>query len=348
VIIYTPPKSADRIPIIDLAAGFSPDLAERQKVAWEIHKACRETGFFYVANHGIADTLIDDQFRFAKRFFELPLAEKLTLDMKKSPSKVGYEPIGTQVLDSQDDGAEKAPQDLKESFQCAMELPDDHPLALSGLRGFGHNQWPSDLPGFKEQTLAYQAAVRALGDRILRLMALSLELPEDFFLSVYDTPGLGLRLLHYPPQPAEAKSNQIGAGAHTDWGGITLLAQDSVGGLEVRNATGEWIAAKPIPGTIVINLGDLMARWTNGLYNSNAHRVMNNGVRRTDRYSIAFFYSPRPTAVIEALPTCVAADRPPQFKTCTAQEHMDEMFRRSYGYAVTTAEAAPEMRRGLA
>jgi isopenicillin N synthase-like dioxygenase len=234
---------------------------------------------------------------------------------------------------------DKAPYDLKESFQCAMELPDDHPLARSGMRGFGHNQWPSGLPGFKEQTLAYQAAVRDLGDRVLRLMALSLDLPEDYFERVYDTPGLGLRLLHYPPQPEKAAANQIGAGAHTDWGGITLLAQDGVGGLEVRNAAGEWIAAKPIPGTFVINLGDLMARWTNGLYNSNAHRVMNNGVRRTDRYSIAFFYSPRPSAVIEALPTCVAVDRPAQFETCTAQEHMDEMFRRSYGYAVAASPA---------
>jgi isopenicillin N synthase-like dioxygenase len=348
VIVYTPPKPADRIPIIDLTDSFSPALADRQKLAWEIHKACRETGFFYVANHGIAPALIDDQFRFAKRFFELPLPEKLSLDMKKSPSKVGYEPIGAQVLDSQDDKAEKAPQDLKESFQCGMELPDDHPLARSGLRGFGYNQWPSNLPGFKEQTLAYQAAVRALGDRILRLMALSLDLPEDHFEAVYDLPGLGLRMLHYPPQPPDAPPNQIGAGAHTDWGGITLLSQDSIGGLEVRNAAGEWIAATPIPGTFVINLGDLMARWTNGLYNSNAHRVMNNGTRRTDRYSIAFFYSPRRSAVIEALPTCVSAERPPQFKSCTTQEHMDEMFRRSYGYAVTDTAAAAGKGRALA
>ena len=339
MIIYTPPKPADQIPVIDLAGSFSPDVAERRKVAWEIHKACRESGFFYVISHRIPAEVIDDEFGIAKRFFELPLSEKLKIHMKKSPSKVGYEPIGAQVLDNQDDGVDKAPYDLKESFQCAMELPDDHPLARSGMRGFGHNQWPSGLPGFKEQTLSYQAAVRDLGDRVLRLMALSLDLPEDYFERVYDTPGLGLRLLHYPPQPEKAAANQIGAGAHTDWGGITLLAQDGVGGLEVRNAAGEWIAAKPIPGTFVINLGDLMARWTNGLYNSNAHRVMNNGVRRTDRYSIAFFYSPRPSAVIEALPTCVAVDRPAQFETCTAQEHMDEMFRRSYGYAVAASPA---------
>jgi isopenicillin N synthase-like dioxygenase len=337
VIIYTPPKATDHIPVIDLVGSFSPDPGYRKQLAWEVHKACRETGFFYVANHGIRAGLIEGQFEFARRFFELPLGEKLRIHMKQSPSKVGYEPIGAQVLDSQDAGSEQAPSDLKESFQCAMELSDDHPLARSGIRGFGHNQWPAALPGFKEHTLTYQSAVRGLGDRVLRLIALSLDLRENYFESVYDMPNLGLRLLHYPPQPERAAPNQIGAGAHTDWGGITLLAQDDVGGLEVRNAAGEWISAKPITGTFVVNLGDLMARWTNGLYNSTAHRVMNNAVRRTDRYSVAFFYGPRPSAVIEAMPSCVSAERPAQFKSCTAQEHMDEMFRRSYGYAVAAA-----------
>lgn len=339
MIIYTPPKAADKIPVIDLKGSFSDDPAARQQVAWEIHKACRESGFFYVTGHGIPQPLIDAQFDWAKRFFELPIDEKQTINMKKSPSKVGYEPIGAQVLDSQDDKGEKAPFDLKESFQCATELPDDHPLVQRGLRGFGHNQWPAALPGFKMQMLAYQAAVRDLGDRVLRMLALSLDLPENHFEQFYDLPGLGLRILRYPPQPANAAPNQIGAGAHTDWGGITLLAQDDIGGLEVRNADGEWISAKPIPGSFVVNLGDLMARWTNGLYNSNSHRVMNNGVRSTDRYSIPFFYSPNPTAVIKALPTCVGEDRPAQYGPCTTQEHMDEMFRRSYGYSVTTAAA---------
>jgi len=340
MIVYTPPKPADSIPVIDLTNSFSPDIEERKKVAWEIHKACRETGFFYVVNHGIPVELIDGQFEWARRFFARPLDEKIKIDMKKSAGAVGYEPIGAQVLDSQDDSGDAAPFDLKESFQCSMELPDDHPLAQAGIRGYGHNQWPDNMPGFKEQTLTYQAAVRDLGDRVMRLMALSLDLPENYFESVYDYPGLGLRMLLYPPQPETAAPNQIGAGAHTDWGGVTLLAQDNVGGLEVRNAAGEWIAATPVPGSFVVNLGDLMARWTNGLYNSNAHRVMNNGVRRTDRQSIAFFYSPRPSAVIEALPTCVTADRPAVFATCTAQEHMDEMFRRSYGYKPGESAAA--------
>jgi isopenicillin N synthase-like dioxygenase len=262
----------------------------------------------------------------------LPLERKLALHMKNAPSTAGYEPIGGQVLDSQDAAAEKAPPDLKESFYVAMELPDDHAWARKRIRGFGHNQWPGELAGFREQTLAYRAAIRELGDRVLAMLALSLELPEDHFERFYDMPGTTLRLLRYPPHPAAALANQLGAGAHTDWGGITLLAQDGIGGLEVRNVADEWIQAAPVPGTFVVNLGDLMQRWTNGVYRSNMHRVKNNSAAQ-DRYSIAFFYSPRPDSRIECLPTCTDAERPPQFAPCTAAEHTYEMFRRSYGYS---------------
>jgi isopenicillin N synthase-like dioxygenase len=177
--------------------------------------------------------------------------------------------------------------------------------------------------------LTYHAAISELSMRVVRLLALSLDLPADYFSPMFDMPNTTLRMLKYPPQPESTAFNQMGAGAHTDWGGVTLLAQGDIGGLEIRNAAGDWIRAQPIPGTFVVNLGDLTARWTNGLYNSNLHRVMNN-VSGRDRYSIPFFFGPRPSAIIEALPTCVSADRPAQFSTCTAQEHVNEMFRRSY------------------
>jgi isopenicillin N synthase-like dioxygenase len=334
MILYTPPRPATSIPVIDLSGSFTNDPAARKQVAWDIHRACRDSGFFYVSNHRVPQQLIDDQFVWAQRLFALPLQAKLDMHMEKSPSTAGYEPIGGQVLDSQDANAETAPADLKESFYFGMELPDDHPAVLRYQRSFGHNQWPATLPGFREQTLACQAALRDLGDRLLALIALSLDLPEDWFCAFYDMPVTTLRLLKYPPQPGSAADNQLGAGAHTDWGGITLLAQDSSGGLEVRNAAGDWIEATPIPGTLVINLGDLMARWTNGLYNSNMHRVKNNKTN-ADRYSIPYFYGPRPDAVIEPMPTCVSDDNPQRFPTCTAAEHVYEMFRRSYGYAPT-------------
>ncbi|MGO8915314.1 MAG: isopenicillin N synthase family dioxygenase [Stellaceae bacterium] len=336
MIPYEPPKPAEAIPVIDLSGSFSADPADHKAVAWEIHRACREAGFFYVANHRVPEALIAAEMAWARRFFDLPLAAKLALSLKKSPTKAGYEPIGGQVLDSQDDTADTAPPDLKESFYCGMELPDGHPWAVKRLRGFGHNQWPAGLPGFREQNVTYWQAMTDLGNRLLSLLALSLDLPPSCFESAFDMPLATLRLIKYPPQPATAELNQIGAGAHTDWGGITLLAQDEIGGLEVRNAAGAWIAAPPIPGTFVINLGDLMARWTNGLYTSNMHRVRNNDAGR-DRYSVPFFYSPRPDTVISPLPGCASQAHPQRFKTCRAEEHMAEMFRRSYGYAPTEA-----------
>jgi isopenicillin N synthase-like dioxygenase len=334
MLIYTPPQTPKSITVVDLSPSFAPGT--RDDVAAAIHRACRETGFFYVSGHRIPDSLVRDQFDWAKRFFDLPADEKLALHMKRSPTTAGYEPIGGQRLDSQDANTEAAPPDLKESFYCGVELPDTHPYAARHVRGFGHNQWPDRIPDFRVQMLAYRDAVTRLSDHLLSLLALSLDLDEDWFAPRFDMPVGTLRLIKYPPQPHNAAANQIGAGAHTDWGGITILAQDSVGGLEVRTAAGDWIEAPPLPGTFVINLGDLMSRWTNGIYSSNMHRVNNNRSGR-DRYSVPFFYGPRPDAVIEPIASCVDAQHPRRYEVCTAAEHMREMFQRSYGYAPTAA-----------
>jgi isopenicillin N synthase-like dioxygenase len=330
--LYTSPSPPTSIPVIDLSDAQSG--SGQADAARQIHRACRETGFFYVSGHGIARQLVDAQFAAAQRFFALPLEEKLALHMHNSPTTAGYEPMGGQILDSQDATSEKAPPDLKESFYCGLEVPVDHPMAVRKARGFGHNQWPQCMPDFRTQMLAYYDAVRDLGDRILSLLALSLELDANWFAPFYADCGATLRLIHYPPQPARTQFNQIGAGAHTDWGGITILAQDDIGGLEVQTVTGDWIEATPIPETFVINLGDLMARWTNGIYNSNLHRVK-NARAGADRYSVPFFYSPSPDSLIEPMPSCIGTDHPRRFADCTAAEHMSEMFRRSYGYALT-------------
>ncbi len=329
MIIYEPPKSADHIPVIDFAGSFTADAEAHRAIGWEVHKACRETGFFYVKNHGIPESLIANQFEQSRRFFDLPLDRKMAIHMTQSPTMVGYEPVGVQVTDSQDPKAKASPPDLKEAFFIGEEIGPDHPYAGKKIRGYGFNQWPDDLPGFRDAVLAYHAAISGLSMQVVRMLALSLDLPIDYFVPMFDMPNTTLRMLKYPPQPARVDFNQMGAGAHTDWGGVTLLAQDDVGGLEVRNASGDWIRATPIPGTFVVNLGDLMSRWTNGIYRSNFHRVMNN-VSGRDRYSMAFFFGPRPSSVIDALPTCVSDDRPAQFEPCTAQEHVNEMFRRSY------------------
>ena len=323
MLIYAPPETLSTIPLVDLSD------TDEAAVARAIGDACRNIGFFYIVNHGVPQHLIDDQFAWTKRFFDLPLADKLALHLRNSPTTAGYVPMGGQRLDSQDDSGDVAPTDVKEAFYCGMELPDDHPLAQLNIRNMGHNQWPAALPGLREQVIAYHEALRVLADRVLQLMALSLDLPPDWFEPFHDWPGFGIRMLRYPPQPENAAFNQIGAGAHTDWSGITLLAQDDLGGLEVRNAAGTWVEATPVPGSFIVNLGDLMARWTNGLYSSNMHRVKNIASDR-DRYSVPFFYAPRFDAVIEPVPTCVGPGQPAKFPPCTTIEHMMEMFNRSY------------------
>lgn len=335
MIIYTPPRPATTIPIIDLSASFSPDLQERKEVAWELHNACRDIGFFHVSGHRVSQPLIDAQFARMKRFFDLPLKEKLAIHMKKSRTTAGYEPSGGQTLDSQDPTSEKAPADLKESFYCGTELPADHPLARERMRSFGHNQWPATLPGFREQMLRYRIEMCKLGNRLLSLLSLSLRLPEDYLARFYEPPSTTLRILRYPPHPPFALANQLGAGAHTDWGGVTILAQDDIGGLEVRNVAGEWLEATPIADTFVINLGDLMQRWTNGLYRSTMHRVKNRSASNGNCHSIAFFYGPWRNALIECLPTCTDAEHSPKYAAVTAEQHTREMFERSYGHAPT-------------
>ncbi len=336
--LYTPSKAPTFIPIVDLADTQTVGGPARDRAAQDIHRACRETGFFYIANHGTDQKLIDDQFAMAKQFFDLPMEDKMRLSLRSNPAAVGYEPIGGQKLDSQDPTKEAAPPDLKESFNWGTDVPPDHPYALAGYRGYGANRAPA-LPGFRSQMDVYANEMRRVGDHLLALIARSLDLPDDWFKPFFTSKGGKLRMIKYPPQPDDAQFNQLGAGAHTDWGGVTLLAQDQIGGLEIRNVAGDWIQAKPVDGAFVVNIGDLMARWTNGLYTSNLHRVRNNHSEK-DRYSIPFFYDADPVAKIEAIPTCVTPDAPAKYAPCTSNEHMAEMFQRSYGFRPDRAKAS--------
>jgi isopenicillin N synthase-like dioxygenase len=325
VIIYNPPKTPETIPLIDLSDSFSPDIERRKAVAWAMHKAARETGFFYVANHGVPEALMQAQLDGARRYFDLPLARKMELDIAHSPIMRGYEPMASQTLD------EGSPPDLKEGFMLARDLGPDHPYVIKGTPYEGVNRWPADPPGFREQIEAYLAAMMDLGRRLVGCLALSLDLDEDYFADALAEPSCTVRLLHYPPQPADARFNQLGSGAHTDWGLITILLQDEIGGLEVLNADGDWIRADPIPGAFVINLGDMVPRITNGLYHSTMHRVLNNASGR-DRYSSPCFFNPGYYYSFDCVPTCRdLADRPPP--TVTFGEHVQDMFRKTYGQA---------------
>lgn len=315
--------AASRIPVIDIAGLRSKELGDRRAVARQIRQACHEVGFFYIANHGVAEELIQQTLAAVQRFFALPLQVKNQISVTQSQISRGYEPIGHQTLD------EAAAPDLKESVLIGVERDWDDPLVQANTPNHGPNQWLSDFPGWREQMEAYFAAMLSLGRQLAQALALSLELPEDGFDGAIDDPMAVLRLLHYPPHPLQARPDQRGCGTHTDWGCLTILLQDSVGGLEVCTAAGEWIAAEPIPGTFVINLGDMMARWTNDYYQSTPHRVMNRSDR--DRYAIPFFFDLNYHALVECLPTCQSQTNPPRYPPITAGEHIMEMYRKTYG-----------------
>ena len=310
------------IPIIDVAGLFSGASGDRRAVAREMRVACCDTGFFYVTNHGLDDAFLDGTFAQSKRFFELPLAEKERIDLAKSPISRGYEPIGGQQLDL------TASRDLKESVYLGVDRGPDDPLVVAETPNHGPNQWPDGLAGWREYMEDAFGRLSDLSRALSRGLALSLDMPEDHFAAMETDPMSILRLLRYPPHPKDAGPDQFGCGAHTDWGCLTILAQKESEGLELRNAAGDWILARPIPDTLVINLGDMMARWTNDLYQSTPHRVINKS--GGERYSIAFFHDVNYHALVECLPTCQGADSPAKYRPILAGDHIYDMYQKTY------------------
>jgi isopenicillin N synthase-like dioxygenase len=298
MIPYKPPKVAP-LPVIDI--GKERDEAA---IARELRTAALDTGFFYVANHGVPPETIANAFTALPRFFGLPPEAKERL--RRGKGRKGYEGTGVQIIDA------GSPPDLKESWNMGWERDPTDPNPPV-------NQWPEGLPGFREALEAYYGSLEDVGARLIRFVALSLELPADYFAAAFDPPSTSLRTLCYPPQPEDAQYNQMGAGAHTDIGVLTILAQDDCGGLELCNVAGEWLSAQVIPGTFVVNIGDMLARWTNDRYRSSLHRVMHATTQRS-RYSMAFFFSPRYATTIAPLPCCLEQGEKPKYEPVLAGE----------------------------
>lgn len=315
---------APTLPLIDVGALRGDDPAAWQAVADQLRAACTQRGFFYIVNHGVAPALIDAAFAASQRFFDQPMADKLAIDKKLSPCNRGYEPLRAQTLES------GAPPDLKESFYVGAEVAADDARVRAGRFNTGPNQWPADLPGFREAMEGYYAAAHALGATVVRALALSLDLPRGHFDGYLHDAAATLRLLHYPPQPANPEPGEKGCGEHTDFGGVTLLLQDDAGGLQVWDAQRRaWIDAPPVPGAYVVNIGDLFARWTNGRYVSTLHRVINRSGR--ERYSIPFFFTGNLQQRVECLPTCLAPGEQPRYPAVTVEQHQIDCYRRTYG-----------------
>lgn len=313
------------IPTIDLTP-VGTDEPAWSSVIRQVRAASSDAGMFRVTGHGVASELIDAHFAFARAFFALDPVEKRAIDVGRSNCFRGFEAFETQTIDA------AAPGDLKEGFIMGPDLPPDHPHVLAGYPNTGSNLWPVRPAGLRAHMEAYVEATNGLGRRIAAVLARSLDLPATYFRELLADPLNYSQLLYYPSVTAPSGANRMGAGAHVDWGMLTMLLQDDVGGLEVRLADGSWQPVAPVAGSFVIILGEMMLRLTNGRYRSAEHRV-NKNVSGRDRYSMPTFFDPGYDARIACVPSCQSASGEPRFAACTVAEHMLQMARRTLSAA---------------
>ncbi len=287
----------DRIPVIDIGGLLSeaPGAAV-EAIGEKVRAACLGTGFFYVSGHGIAEDLVAEVFAQNRSFHARPLDEKLKI--KLNLWHRGYQPFATSTLISSARFAPAEQPNQLESYFLRHEVaPADPGYRVKEL--MGPNQWPDD-PAFRDVVGRYDAAVRPLGHRLLPVFSVAVGERPVFFDRFFDRPSTALRLIHYPPAPAAGPEDLFGIHPHTDYGFLTILAQDDVGGLEVQRVDGSWIEVPYLPGTFVLNIGDILARWTNEVFNSTPHRVTNKSTRR-DRYSVGMFFDPNIEAAVSCL-----------------------------------------------
>src|SRR5262245_28853243 len=266
----------NEVPVIDLAPALGGGRRARLAVAARIDEACREIGFFAIAGHGVSPALVDDLRRAAHEFFALPPAEKLGTRHPVPGTNRGYHPVGGETLSRAND--EAAPPDLKEFFHVGpVDVSDDvYYTSVLGRQHFAPNLWPPVPAGFAAAAIAYYRAMDRLIGALMRLAALALDVDESFFDHKVDRSIGTMRLNYYPAQATPPAPGQLRASAHTDYGGFTILSGEDVpGGLQVETRAGQWIDVPTTPDTFVVNIGDLLMRWTNDRWLSNMHRVVN-------------------------------------------------------------------------
>jgi len=331
--------AASRIPVIDYGPYFAGETGALERVAADVAYACEDVGFFYASNHGVPKELIDRAFAASRRFHSLPLDQKLAV--KLNENNIGYLPINASVQGASTVHKATKPNQ-NESFFVSHDRGPEHPDVVAGKPLRGRNQWPSALPDIRADMMAYFRALGAMCDRMLPPFAVALGLPPGFFKPFFaDEAHAVARFLHYPPQEI-TEDNTFGQAPHTDNSFMTALARSEVPGLAVRLPSGEWFAPPIIEGTFLINLGNIMRRWSNDRFLSTPHGVLNES--GNDRYSIAYFHSPNPNAVIECVPTCVTAENPPRYAPAVYRDLVLEFYRANYfhqkGHRSTAAAQA--------
>jgi isopenicillin N synthase-like dioxygenase len=316
-------RDAGHVPVIDLRH----DVAS---VAGQIDRACRHVGFFQIVGHGVDARTEQAAWQAAHEFFALPEADKLAVSIAEGDA-YGYGPFQVERLAASLGAI--TPPDLKETFSVGpFEPPPPGLDDASATFVYSPNRWPSAMPKMEQAFRAHYEAQARLAARLMAIMARALELPPEHFDRFIDHHTSALRALHYPDlHDHTVQPGQLRAGAHSDYGTLTLLRQDDApGGLEVRGVDGEWHDVPSMPGAYVVNVGDALARWTNDRWLSTVHRVVvppRQARRSCERFSMAFFHNANWDAVIECLPTCADAQHPPKYPPVTAGRHLMDKFR---------------------
>ena len=316
------------VPLIDLQPQFDNPSAEAE-IAEQISHACESSGFFAVRRHGIPEKIIEDCWQASHEFFTLSEEEKLKVKMPFAGYPYGFAAMEAETLSLS--RGEQAPPDLKENFSAGPNTsPPAGISAEEALFVFAENQWPQNPAKFQQTWEICYEAMSLLSMRLMKLFALALKLPQNYFADFLRQPISALRANHYPALHKAPLPGQLRAGAHSDYGSLTLLfQQEGLSGLEILNRQKEWVPVTPCKPDIIVNLGDLMERWTNGRWVSTLHRVVSPDSKKASshsRMSLAFFQQPDWDARIECLPTCVDADGTAKYPLLTSGRHLMERF----------------------
>ncbi|MCU1503860.1 MAG: 2OG-Fe(II) oxygenase family protein [Ilumatobacteraceae bacterium] len=321
----------ETVPVIDIGPFIHGSDADREVVAAKIAHACEEIGFFQITGHGVSEEFIQSVYDASRAFFDLPEEDK-EVAAQPAPDQVrGWSAVGKEGLSYSLD--EKAPGDLKEKMDMGpFDVPDSDPYFHSDEAGphFAANVWPSAMPELRPLWESYFAAMSEVSRQVMRIFAVGLGLDIDYFEDKIDRHISMFRVLNYPDQPEAPLAGQLRAGAHSDYGSLTLLRQEQrPGGLQVMTKNDGWMDVPAIPGALVVNIGDLMAEWTNDRWVSTLHRVVNPPREQASdsrRISLVFFHQPNYDAMIECLPTCLAEGEVPKHVAISSGNHLYSKF----------------------
>ena len=321
------------LPSVDLQSFLHGTSTERERIADEVDKICRSIGFLVIEQHGVPQRICDHAWSAARSFFDLSLNEKVAAQAPDSSCPRGYFPIEQESLGKT--LGVPAPPDRKEAFSIGpLVAPEGHDTEPDFDFFYGPNIWPQNPADLQHALIDYYMAMEILGAQVMQLLAAALDVDDDYFVPFHTHHLSALRTLNYPAAKSSPLPGQRRAGAHSDYGTVTILRPDpNVGGLEVRLPDGGWVSAPLVVNSFIVNIGDLMARWTNDRWVSTLHRVVDqageNGAPSPRRQSIAYFMNPNDDGKISAIPTCIERGQLPKYPPVSAGQYLMEKFNSS-------------------